>query len=307
MKGKGFILIAAILTMISCKKAGGPETTMKKNNFTNGYASVNGLKMYYEVHGKGGIPLVLIHGGGSTIETSFGNILPYLASYGQVIALELQAHGRTNDRPGEESFEQDADDIAGLLEFLRIERANLFGFSNGGNSAMQVAIRNPEKVNKLVIVSAFYKREGFIPGFFDGMEKASLENMPAPLKEAYLKVAPDTSQLRVMFDKDRNRMMNIADWTDESLKSIRAHTLLIVGDRDVVTADHTIKMSHLIPHARLMILPGTHGSFIGEVCSVKSGSMIPQLTAQAVQEFLKEFLLTGLGYHIGLVYFFIFL
>jgi len=261
---------------------------MEKIRFSSGYASVNGLRMYYEIHGEGGFPLVLIHGGGSTIETSFANILPSLASQGKVVALELQAHGRTSDRPGEESFEQDADDVAGLLEFLGIEKANLFGFSNGGNTAMQVAIRSPGKINKLVIASAFYQRKGLIPGFFEGMEKASLENMPGPLKEAYLKVAPDTSQLQVMFDKDRNRMRDIKDWTDESLKSIRANTLLIVGDQDVVTTDHAVKMSHLIPNARLMILPGTHGSFIGEVCSAKNGSKIPELTVLVVQEFLKE-------------------
>jgi pimeloyl-ACP methyl ester carboxylesterase len=84
---------------------------------SSGYASVNGLEMYYEIHGKGGIPLVLIHGGGSTIETTFGNILPLLASQGKVIASELQAHGRTGDRNSDLSFEQDADDVAGLLEF----------------------------------------------------------------------------------------------------------------------------------------------------------------------------------------------
>ncbi len=89
--------------------------------------------------------LILIHGGGSTIETTFGNILPLLATYGKVVAVELQAHGRTSDRDGELSFEQDADDVAGLLEFLKIEKADIFGFSNGGNTAMQVAIRHPAK------------------------------------------------------------------------------------------------------------------------------------------------------------------
>jgi len=260
---------------------------MGKAEFSGGYASVNGLKMYYEIHGEGGIPLVLIHGGGSTIETTFGNILPSLASHGRVIAVELQAHGRTGDRNNELSFEQDADDVAGLLEFLKIEKADIFGFSNGGNTAMQVAIRHPEKVNKLVIVSAFYQRDGFIPGFFEGMEKATLENMPEPLKTAYLKVAPDKSHLQVMHDKDRERMRHVKDWTDESLQSIKAKTLLIVGDRDVVTTGHTLKMSHLIPHARLLVLPGVHGSFIGEVCSADKDSKIPGLTVEVVEEFLK--------------------
>jgi len=260
---------------------------MKMLESSSGYATVNGLKMYYEIHGQGGIPLVLLHGGGSTIGTTFGNILPLLAAHGSVIAVELQAHGRTSDRNCELSFEQDADDVDALLEFLKIDKTDIFGFSNGGNTAMQMAIRHPEKVNKLIIASAFYKREGFIPGFFEGMEKASLENMPGPLKEAYLKVAPDKSQLQAMHDKDRDRMIRIRDWTDESLQSIRAKTLLIVGDKDVVTTGHTVNMSHLIPHARLMILPGVHGSYLGEVCAVQTGSKIPELMVEVVEEFLK--------------------
>jgi pimeloyl-ACP methyl ester carboxylesterase len=245
------------------------------------------LKMYYEIHGNGGIPLVLIHGGGSTIGSAFGNILPLLSEKGKVVAVELQAHGRTSDRNSQLSFEQDADDVSGLLEFLKIEKADIFGFSNGGNTAMQVAIRHPEKVNRLIIASAFYQREGFIPGFFEGMEHATLENMPEPLKEAYLKVAVDKSHLQVMHDKDRDRMRHIKDWTDESLQSIKAMTLLIVGDRDVVTVEHTVKMSHLIPNARLMVLPGEHGSFIGEVCSVQKGSKIPEMTVDMIEEFLR--------------------
>ena len=112
---------------------------------TSGYAPVNGLSMYYEIQGSGTIPLVLIHGGGSTIESSFGKLLPAFAAYTSVIAVELQAHGRTNDRDAPESFEQDADDVAGLLRYLGVGKANIFGFSNGGSTAMQVAIRHPDR------------------------------------------------------------------------------------------------------------------------------------------------------------------
>jgi pimeloyl-ACP methyl ester carboxylesterase len=287
MKRNFLILVAGILILISCKKVKDQETSIKDIEYRSGYAPVNGLNMYYEIHGQGGTPLVLIHGGGSTIESTFGNILPLLTAKGQVIAVELQAHGRTSVRNGELSFEQDADDVAALLGFLKIDKADIFGFSNGGNTAMQVGVRHPEKVNRLVIASSFYRRDGFIPGFFEGMEHASLENMPGLLKEAYLKVAPDKSHLQVMHDKDRDRMRHIKDWPDASLQSIKAKTLLIVGDHDVVTVDHTVKMSHLIPHASLMILPGEHGSFIGEVCAVKKGSKIPEMTAEAIEEFLK--------------------
>src|SRR4051794_13125046 len=115
-----------------------PDTT----NYPSGYSEVNGLNMYYEIHGKGE-PLVLIHGGGSTIETSFGRIIPTLTKHRQIIAVELQAHGRTNDRNTELSFEQDADDVVGLLENLTIGKADFLGFSNGGSTVIEILLRHP--------------------------------------------------------------------------------------------------------------------------------------------------------------------
>ena len=253
-----------------------------------GYAPVNGIRMYYEIHGKGDIPLVLIHGGGSTIGTTFGNILPLLASHGKVIAAELQAHGRSSDRAGALTFEQDADDVAGLLKYLNIEKADLFGFSNGGNTAMQVAIRHPQLVNKLIIASSFYKRNGLIHGFFEGMQHASLDNMPEPLKISYLKVASDERGLETMHNKDRDRMLQFRDWPDEIMQSIKSSSLLIFGTHDVVTLEHALEMSRIISNAELMILPGTHGSYMGEVCSSENGSKIPEMTVAVIEEFLKK-------------------
>ena len=162
------------------------------------YTAVNGLKMYYEIHGSGK-PLVLIHGGGSTIESTFGRVLPELAKTHQVIAVELQAHGRTLDIDRPLSFEQDADDVAALLKQLKIEKADIMGFSNGGTTALQVSIRHPQLVNKLVLLSAAYKRSGMPPGFFEGFQGASLEKMmPQALKDAYLKANPDPKGLQKM-------------------------------------------------------------------------------------------------------------
>ena len=253
----------------------------------SGYAPVNGLKMYYEIHGEGA-PLVLIHGGGSTIQTSFSIILPLLARHYKVIAVELQAHGHTSDRNGAESFEQDADDVAGLLKYLKISKAHFLGFSNGGNTAMQLAIRHSGLVNKLVVISAFYKREGMIPGFFEGMQNATIENMPALLKTYYLQINNDPKGLQTMFDKDRERMLHFKDWKDEDLAAIKSATLIIAGDKDVVTPEHTLKMSEIIPGAQLLILPGTHGSFIGEVCAIEQGSKVPESTVTIIKEFLDK-------------------
>lgn len=251
------------------------------------YASINGLKMYYEIHGEGG-PLVLIHGGGSTIQTSFGKILPLLAQHYKVIAVELQAHGHTNDRNSAESFEQDADDVGALIKYLKISKAHFLGFSNGGNTAMQIAIRHSNLVDKLIIISSFYKRDGMIPGFFEGMQQATLENMPVLLKTYYLQINNDQKGLQRMFNKDKERMLHFKDWRDEDLASIKNPSLIISGDKDVVTTEHTVKMSHIIPNAQLLILPGTHGSFIGEVCAAEEGSKMPETTVTIIKEFLDK-------------------
>ena len=253
----------------------------------SGYAPVNGLKMYYEIHGEG-TPLVLIHGGGSTIQTSFSKILPLLAQDYKVIAVELQAHGHTNDRDSPESFKQDANDVAVLLSYLKINKAHFLGFSNGGQTAMQIGISHPEIVNKLIIVSAFYKREGAMKGFFEGMQQATLENMPALLKTFYLQINNDQKGLQIMFDKDKERMLHFKDWKDEDLASIKNPSLIISGDKDVVTPEHAVKMSQLIPNAQLVILPGTHGSFIGEVCAIEEGSKMPETTVIMIKEFLDK-------------------
>src|SRR5436190_2361645 len=163
-------------------------------NFKSNYSDVNGISLYYETYGEGD-PLVLIHGGGSTIQSSFGKMIPGLAKDFKIIAVELQNHGRSGFRNSPETFEQDADDVAALLKNIGITKADFFGFSNGGTTAMKIAIRHPGIVHKLILVAAAYKREGLLPGFFEGMQHATLANMPQELKDAFLKVNPDTAKL----------------------------------------------------------------------------------------------------------------
>ena len=255
---------------------------------SSGYAPVNGLKMYYEIHGEGTMPLVLIHGGGSTIETTFGKMLPLFAAHNKVIAVELQAHGRTHDRDTPESFEQDADDVAALLKYLKIDKANIFGFSNGGTTTLQIAIRHPDVVNKIISLSGAYQREGFIAGFFDGFKGVTLDSMPAPLKAAFLKVTPDQSRLQAMFERDVARMVSFKDIPDDAIKSIKVPALIMVSDKDVITAEHTVKIARMITGAQLLILPGFHGACIGEMGMVKEGSKLPEVTAQLIEEFLNQ-------------------
>ncbi|MGC4035334.1 MAG: alpha/beta hydrolase [Chitinophagaceae bacterium] len=264
------------------------QTSDIKADSTSGYASVNGIQLYYEIHGQGK-PLVLIHGGGSTIQTSFGVILPMLASKYKIIAVELQAHGHTKDRDTASSFIQDADDVAALLAHLKINKASFLGFSNGGHALIEMGIRHPEIIDKLVIISSFYKREAALPGFFDGMNQASLDSMPGPLKEAYLKIpGNDSNGLLRMFNHDKNRMIHFKDWEDSQLASIKAPCFIINGTHDVGSVEHSVKMAHILPNAELMILPGIHGSFIGEICTGVPGSKMPEMTVNAIEEFLEK-------------------
>lgn len=232
-------------------------------NPKTGYAPINGLRIYYEIHGaatSGVPPLVLLHGGGDTIGTSFARLLPELAKHRQVIAFEQQGYGRTRDvadRPF--SFEQSADDTAALLDHLHIPQADILGFSNGGTIALQLAIRHPKVVRRLVLISAFYSREGAEPAFWAGFEHATFESMPQELKDAYLAVTPDPAGLRTMFEKAVNRMRNFKDIPDDAMRSITAPALVICADHDVERPEHAVAAFRLLPHAQLLIVPNaTH-------------------------------------------------
>jgi pimeloyl-ACP methyl ester carboxylesterase len=251
------------------------------------FAEVNDLKMYYEIHGNGR-PMVLLHGGGSTIESTFGRIITELAKTHQLIAVELQAHGHTQDIARPLSFEQDADDVAELLRQLDIKKADFMGFSNGGTTCLQIAIRHPALVNKLVLASATFKREGMQPGFVDGFEHATLDMMPAPLREAYLKANPDPKGLQAMFDRDVAKMAAFKDINDADIKNIQAPALVINGDSEVVLAAHALALSQTLPHARLAILPSGHGDYIGEICTTDTRSKLPALVTTMIEEFLAE-------------------
>jgi pimeloyl-ACP methyl ester carboxylesterase len=261
-------MIAALSATLATALAAGPVVALENApRVQSGYAPVNGLRMYYEIHGaaKGtNPPLVLLHGGGSTIETSFGNVVPSFAATRQVIAFEQQGHGHTADivdRPF--TFEQSADDAVALLEYLRIEKADFFGYSNGGSIALQIAIRHPERVRKLVVASAMFKRDGLYPEFWESMKHAALASMPRELQDAYLKVAPHPEQLQVFHDKCVRRMLEFEDWRSEDLQAIQSPTMIMTGDGDIVRPEHAVEMFRLIPHAQLAILPGTdHMTFV---------------------------------------------
>ena len=281
-------LLAVLVT--GCKPTR-PKQMKETNKATEvpcmaGYAPVNGLKMYYEVCGSG-YPLVLIHGGGSTIQTAFGRILPLLAKNRMVIAVEMQAHGHTADIDRPLSFEQDADDIAGLLKHLNIAKADVFGFSNGASTTLQFALRHPEHCNKIIVASTFYKKSGAPDWFWAMMSKPTFEGMPQVYKDAFLKINPDTNALHRMYERDVTRMMHFPEMTDEQIKSIKADALILVGDKDVVKPEHAVEMHNYLANSRLAILPGGHGDYIGEITTPQD-SVLLQYTVSLVNAFLGE-------------------
>jgi len=253
-----------------------------------GYASVNGIKMYYEVHGSSsGVPLVLLNGGGSTIEVPYSKVLPIFAKHRTVIALEEQGHGRTSDRKEPFRAETSADDVSALLKYLNVTQADVMGFSNGAGVAMEMAIRHPEQVRKLVFMSYFTKKSGAQPWFFEFMKKADFAGMPQPLKDAFLKVNPDEAALKNMCLKDIERMQHFKEIPDKDVKAIHASTLIIIGDKDVVKPEHAVDLNHMIKNSRLIILPGAHGEFLGEALTAKPASHAPEYTAGLIEEFLN--------------------
>jgi pimeloyl-ACP methyl ester carboxylesterase len=254
---------------------------------SSGYASIDELKIYYEIHGKGS-PLVLIHGGGSTIQTSFGRVLHSFAEERQVIAVELQGHGHTPDINRLETFEQDANDVAALMKYLKIENADFFGFSNGGNTTMQIAIRHPNLVRKIILGSVIFRKDGIYSDFWESLNNSRLNDMPKQLIDAYKKVAPDSNDLSKMYEKDKKRMVEFKDWKAEDIHSINVPALIIIGDEDVVRPEHAVEMFRLLPHARLAILPGKHGAYIGEATTEMEDSRIPDLAVSIIEEFLNK-------------------
>jgi pimeloyl-ACP methyl ester carboxylesterase len=232
-----------------------------------GYAPVNGLQMYYEVHGAGR-PLLLLHGAYMTIE-GWGSLLPALAETRQVIAVEQQAHGRTADVDRPITYEQMADDTAALIRHLGIADADVFGFSMGGGIALQLAIRHPELVRKQVVASATHTYDSMYPEMIAMFPNLSPEMFAgSPIEEAYLRVARNPDDFPNLVAKLKQLDLTPFAWPDEDIRRIAAPTLLIVGDSDGYRLEKVVELFKLLgggvpgdlvglPTSRLAILPGT--------------------------------------------------
>lgn len=235
---------------------------------TSGYMPVNGLDMYYEIHGDGS-PLALFHGAMGTIDSCFAKLLPALAATRKVIAVELQGHGHTADVDRPLSYQQMAADAAALLETLGIETVDLVGYSLGGAVAMQLAMQHPGTARRVVYAGGTsYQRDGLYPEMLAEPDPAADDLTGSAWHQAYVRVAPDPSRWPVLVAKNSELDRTFAGWPDEDIQAMTTPMLLIIGDSDIVRPEHTMKMFRLLgggvigdlaglPASQLAVLPGT--------------------------------------------------
>ena len=233
-----------------------------------GFSSAD-LPLYFEWRGDAHSsrrPLLLIHGGGSTIESNRGRLISAFGQSRRMLAVELHGHGRTGSGDGAASFEGSADGVAALMEELAAGPVDVLGFSNGGQVAMQLAIRHPAAVHRLIVASAPFRRDGMVDGFWEGLAGATYADLPQPYREADLEVSGDPGHAERMFHLDRELMLTgFTDWPDDLIASIAAPTLVVAADQDVIRREHTTLLASLIPNARQLIVPGNHGDYLGEL------------------------------------------
>jgi pimeloyl-ACP methyl ester carboxylesterase len=234
-----------------------------------GYVNVNGLKMYYEIHGEGQ-PLVLLHGAFSAIGTSFGKLIPLLSGSRKVVAFELQAHGRTADIERPLTLEGMADDVAEAIRQLGFAQADILGYSMGAGVALQMAILHPDVVRKLILISVTYQMSGVHPGLMEGMGEMKPEMMHgSPWHTEYMQLAPRPEDFNRLFAKKSEMDRQLKDLPEETIRAVEAPTLLVIGDSDLVRPEHAVEMFRLLgggvfgdtpaglPNSQLAILPGT--------------------------------------------------
>lgn len=243
------------------------STSQRIQPADSGYVDVNGLKMYYEVYGQGK-PIVLLHGSYMNIPLNWSQVIPVLAKSRKVIVAEMQGHGRTKDIPRELSYEGMADDVSGLLKHLRIDSADILGYSMGGGIAFQFAVRHPEQVRRLVVLSGTYAHDGWWPEV-EAMYASFTPDMfkGTPIQKLYDSLGNDPAH----FDEYVKKVISIDlkpyDWTKD-VKNIKAPIFMAIGDADGVRYEHALelfrakgggKMGDLtgLPKSRLAIIPGT--------------------------------------------------
>lgn len=235
------------------------------------YAEVNGLRMYYELHGSGGTPLLLLHGGLFDIEQQFGALIPALSADRRVIATDFQGHGRTNDIDRALNTADLASDVVGLLEHLDAGEVDVFGFSIGGAVALHLAIKHPELVRKLIVSSVSFNPDGDRGGNAEVVTEMTVDMIAGtPMEQRYLEVSPhpDHEHLQGLLNKLGSYDTGSKGWSDEEIRGIQTPTLITVGDSDMVKLEHAVRFLQLrggdvngdfegVPASQLAVFPST--------------------------------------------------
>ncbi|GAB3755382.1 alpha/beta fold hydrolase [Microlunatus parietis] len=227
------------------------------------YASVNGIDLYYEIHGAehGGPPLIMLHGGVLTFHLSFDPLLPGLVADRKVIGVELQGHGHTAaapDRPF--SIRQCAEDVIVLLDHLGVEQADLLGYSLGGLVATDVAVLAPDRVRRVVLAAAHFHPDAYYPEITAPEQDSPRLPTEADfnaMKAAYDEVAPNPEDFFPFLERIQPAVHAFEPWTAEQLGRLTMPVLIIIGDTDFIRLEHAVEMKQSLPNAQLAILPGT--------------------------------------------------
>jgi pimeloyl-ACP methyl ester carboxylesterase len=234
-----------------------------------GYVPVNGLQMYYELHGSTGTPLLLLHGGLYNIDLQFGQLLPSLSATRRVIAVDFQGHGRTNDLDRPLTTANLASDVVGVLQHLDVPQADVFGFSVGGAVALDLAIHHPELVRKLIVSSVSFHPDGDRQENADAVGELTVDMIAGtPMEQEYRAKSPHPERLQDLLDKLGSYDDGSTGWSDDDIRGIAAPTLITVGDCDAVKLEHAVRFLQLrggdvngdfvgVPASQLAVFPGT--------------------------------------------------
>ena len=262
MKTESFFLALALAMML-------PGGVFGQQKPVTGYAPVNGLKMYYEIHGQGE-PVVLLHGAFMAVTDEWSDFARELSKTRKVIAVEMQGHGRTADIKRDMTYENLADDVAALLDYLKIPNADVVGYSLGGGVAIECAIRHPDKVRKVVSISAPYARDGWVKAGSDALANLNAEMFKgSPAEIGYKKLSPTPDGFPDLVNHIKTMAMRPYDFGADKLRATKAPMFFIHGDADGVRMEHIAEMYRLKgggdihgdiqprSESRLAILPGT--------------------------------------------------
>ncbi|MEJ7839308.1 MAG: alpha/beta hydrolase [Thermomicrobiales bacterium] len=251
----------------------------------SGYLPIGELEMYFEVHGQGE-PLLLLHGAFGSFTSIFSELLPLFSRTRTVIGLDQQGHGRTGDIDRPFTFIQMAEDTAAALAALKIESADVFGYSDGGNVALGLALAHPKRVRKLVIAGTNWNNQGVHPEVLEGMQTFQPSDFPIEFRQMWEDESPNPEDFDTVFRKTMRLGVEFPGWNPSIIAAIASPLLCIIGDSDVVIPEHAIDLFRLLggavpgdnvglPASQLSILPGTtHISLI-----TKTLELFNQITA----------------------------